>query len=126
MHLSCTPPEHCLTCATYTRRSGIAGPAYLQLLTSALSQASAEMPQPDLIVYNAGSDILEGDPLGGCSVSAADVLARDQQVWQYAADRGVPICMLLSGGYARQSAAVIAQSLANLFRMFGLGDREQS
>ena len=79
------------------------------------------MPRPDLIVYNAGTDVLDGDPLGHCRVSAEDVVARDQQVWQYAADKRAPICMLLSGGYARHSATVIAQSIANLFRTFRLG-----
>ena len=79
------------------------------------------MPQPDLLVYNGGTDILEGDPLGNCCVSAEDVVTRDQQVWQYAADKQVPICMLLSGGYARHSAQVIAASIANLFRTFKLG-----
>jgi len=32
-------------------------------LESALQQASRDF-QPDLILYNAGTDILEGDPLG--------------------------------------------------------------
>ena len=79
------------------------------------------MPKPDLLVYNAGTDILAGDPLGHCSVAAEDVVARDQRVWQHAADAGTPLCMVLSGGYARQSASVIAQSIANLFDEFRLG-----
>jgi hypothetical protein len=33
----------------------------------------------------------------------------------------VPICMLLSGGYAPDSAAVVAGSLGALFGRFGLG-----
>ena len=53
-----------------------------------------------------------------------DVIARDQRVFQYAADAGVPICMLLSGGYASQSAAVISASIANLFTVFQLGGRQ--
>ena len=36
---------------------------YLTSLESALQQASRDF-QPDLILYNAGTDILEGDPLG--------------------------------------------------------------
>lgn len=38
---------------------------YLTKLESALDQAAREF-QPDLILYNAGTDILKGDPLGRC------------------------------------------------------------
>ena len=44
-------------------RCGIRGPAYLQQLEEALQQASRRF-QPDYIVYNAGTDVLTGDPLG--------------------------------------------------------------
>jgi histone deacetylase 11 len=73
-----------------------------------------------LQVYNAGTDILEGDPLGSLRVSATGIQQRDEMVWQFAADQGVPIVMLLSGGYARNSAAVISSSLLHLFDKFQL------
>ena len=41
---------------------------YLDLLRQNLTEALAEF-SPDLIVYNAGTDILSGDPLGGLEVS---------------------------------------------------------
>ena len=44
-------------------RSGIADAAYLQKLQAALDTAFRET-QPDIIMYNAGTDILKGDPLG--------------------------------------------------------------
>lgn len=53
-------------------------------------------------------------------VSAAGVAARDEMVFQAAADAGVPICMVLSGGYARNNYRVVAASLANLLRKFRL------
>lgn len=37
---------------------------YLEKLSQALDAAALMMPQPHLIIYNAGTDILAGDPLG--------------------------------------------------------------
>lgn len=72
----------------------------------------------DFILYNAGTDILVNDPLGLMRVSEEGVIERDAMVFEFAMEMGVPICMVLSGGYTRRSAAVIAASLANLLRKF--------
>lgn len=89
---------------------------YLAKLSAGLDAAAAAFPQPDLLLYNAGSDILRGDPLGRLAVSAQGVTARDAAVWRFAAAHRVPIAMLLSGGYSREGAAVVAASLAALLR----------
>ena len=60
-----------------------------------------------------------------CHVAFEDIIARDQRVFQHAAEADVPICMLLSGGYASQSAAVIAASIINLFSVFKLGAQQR-
>lgn len=65
------------------------------------------------------------------AVSAKGVLERDELVFGAAFDAQVPICMLLSGGYAKRNARVIADSLKNLFIKFDLahrhiGNREHS
>lgn len=76
----------------------------------------------DLVVYNAGTDVLAGDPLGRLGLSRQGIVARDEAVWSWARDEArAPIVMLLSGGYAKDNAAVIMESLANLFDKFGLG-----
>ena len=38
--------------------------------------------QPDMVIYNAGTDILDGDPLGRMRVSAEGVAARDMAVFE--------------------------------------------
>lgn len=43
---------------------GTADDVYLHKLQQALDAAAVLMPQPQLIIYNAGTDILAGDPLG--------------------------------------------------------------
>ncbi|BES90983.1 Histone deacetylase domain [Nesidiocoris tenuis] len=78
---------------------------------------------PDLIVYNAGTDILDGDPLGRLSVSPKGVIKRDQIVFMKARERAVPIVMLTSGGYLKESAKVIADSIVNLHDL-GNEDKE--
>lgn len=49
-------------------------------------------------------------------VSPEAVQQRDMMVWQHFREKKVPVCMLLSGGYAKQSAAVISESLAAILK----------
>jgi histone deacetylase 11 len=86
---------------------------YLEYLDAALQEADSRF-KPDLVIYNAGTDILEGDPLGRLGVSELGIQQRDAKVFTWAADRQVPICMLLSGGYTEKSATVIVDSLKNI------------
>lgn len=99
---------------------GTADAEYLTAVQGALAEAFARCPAPDLVVYNAGTDILEGDPLGLLAVTPEGVVARDELVWRAAAAAGAPILMLLSGGYTKKGTPCIAYSLGNLFQKFGL------
>jgi len=92
---------------------------YLDQLEKALPQAFKAF-NPDIIIYVAGTDLLEGDPLGGLSLSEEAVIQRDEMVFQYAFDQKTPIVMLLSGGYQKTNAHVIAQSILNLRKKFNL------
>ncbi|XP_020704288.1 histone deacetylase 2-like [Dendrobium catenatum] len=69
---------------------------------------------PELVVYNAGTDILDGDPLGRLKISSEGVVIRDEKVFRFAKEMNVPIVMLTSGGYMKSSARVIADSITNL------------
>ncbi|XP_034251211.1 histone deacetylase 11 [Thrips palmi] len=86
---------------------------YLDLVEVHLEQSLREF-RPDIIVYNAGTDILEGDRLGCLSISPAGVRRRDQLVFMKARERRIPIVMLTSGGYQPCTAKVIADSILNL------------
>ncbi|XP_037550566.1 histone deacetylase 11 [Nematolebias whitei] len=70
--------------------------------------------RPDIIVYNAGTDILDGDPLGGLSISPQGIVQRDEIVFRAAKRRGIPILMVTSGGYQKRTAQIIADSIFNL------------
>ncbi|KAM4581805.1 histone deacetylase 11 isoform 2-T2 [Fundulus diaphanus] len=43
--------------------------------------------RPDILVYNAGTDILDGDPLGGLSISPQGIVKRDEIVFRAAKQR---------------------------------------
>ena len=86
---------------------------YLALITTETERAIAAV-KPDLIIYNAGSDIFVEDPLGGFNISKAGLIQRDEIVFSLALRFEVPIVMLLSGGYSKQSAAIIGESIENL------------
>lgn len=61
---------------------------------------------------------MKGDPLSRLNISAEAIIERDQYVFEQAIRNKVPICMLLSGGYQKTNAEVIAQSIANLYKHF--------
>lgn len=93
--------------------SGTATDEYLSKLDGALKVAAGAF-DPGLIIYNAGTDILDGDPLGRLKISPDGIAARDEKVFMFARERNIPLVMLTSGGYMKSSARVIADSIINL------------
>ncbi|BBM86834.1 histone deacetylase family protein [Candidatus Uabimicrobium amorphum] len=87
---------------------------YLSLLREGLQKCDSF--KADLIIYNAGTDIYEKDQLGDMSVSAEGILERDNLVFSYATKNKIPILMLLSGGYSRESANIIGRSLVQIYK----------
>lgn len=85
------------------------------------SEGALNEVRPDIIVYNAGTDILDGDPLGGLSISPQGIVKRDEIVFRAARRRGVPILMVTSGGYQKKTARIIADSILNLHRQGLIG-----
>ena len=59
-------------------------------------------------IYNAGTDVYVEDKLGHLKLSAADVLERDLFVIEEFARRKIPLVMLPSGGYSRESYRLLA------------------
>ncbi|TVU07939.1 hypothetical protein EJB05_41317 [Eragrostis curvula] len=76
--------------------SGTKTDEYLEQLDKAL-EISKRRFQPQLIVYNAGTDILDGDPLGRLKISPEGVVIRDEKVFRFAKDQNIPLLMLTSG-----------------------------
>jgi acetoin utilization deacetylase AcuC-like enzyme len=56
---------------------------YLNKLSTGLKRAFEKFT-PEIIFFNAGSDILKGDPLGALSISPKGLIKRDELVFEYA------------------------------------------
>lgn len=87
---------------------------YLGKVNTHLDGALNEFP-PDIIIYNAGTDILKQDPLGCLAITPKGIIERDEIVFTKARQRNIPIVMLTSGGYQKCTARIIADSIINLF-----------
>ncbi|HEX4607056.1 MAG TPA: histone deacetylase [Urbifossiella sp.] len=101
---------------------GCAGRDYLRLLELSLPgflDSIGRTGRVGLAVYNAGTDVFAGDPLGGLNLSAADVLTRDLYVIDQFRARNIPVVMLLSGGYSPESYRLVANTVVELLRRFG-------
>lgn len=94
------------------------GPEYLGALMEVLPTALDELC-PQLLLYNAGTDIVAGDPLGQLAVSPAHVVARDLLVIEQAAERELPLVVIPSGGYTDESHRLIAATLSEVRSRWG-------
>nr|CDJ85234.1 Histone deacetylase superfamily domain containing protein [Haemonchus contortus] len=84
-----------------------------RLLKKNLAASLAEF-KCDLVLYNAGTDSLEDDPLGCLNLSEECIVRRDELVFRLCKENTTPIAMVTSGGYLMSSAKVIAKSIRNL------------
>ncbi len=75
--------------------------AYLSSLARGLHHAFSAA-QPDLAIYLAGADPFEGDRLGRLALSKDGLRLRDEMVFSMCADLGVPVAIVMAGGYARR------------------------
>lgn len=79
---------------------------YLSLLDGALARALDTLP--DLVVYLAGADPYGDDELGGLALTRDGLRRRDRMVFAAARGAGVPIVVLMAGGYARRFEDTVA------------------
>ncbi|XP_042896168.1 histone deacetylase 11 isoform X2 [Parasteatoda tepidariorum] len=86
---------------------------YLDKVSSNLESAIEEF-SPQFVIYNAGTDVLKGDPLGNLSITPQGIITRDEIVFKAARQRKIPIVFVTSGGYQKCTAKIIANSIINL------------
>jgi histone deacetylase 11 len=100
-------------------RGGISGCDYLAKLRNELpaflDSLSGNTPIA-LAIYNAGTDVVMGDPLGDLELSPVEVLERDLFVIGQLRSRNIPAVMLPSGGYTRDSYQLIAATVSELIK----------
>ena len=78
---------------------GTGDDAYLATLARHLP-AVLDAAAPDLVFYLGGIDVRRDDRFGRLALSREGIAARDRFVVESVLDRGLPLCLLLSGGYA--------------------------
>jgi acetoin utilization deacetylase AcuC-like enzyme len=79
---------------------------YLDKLTQAIPGIYDDH-RPEVVCYVAGADPFEEDQLGNLKLTKEGLLERDRVVIGEAAKRGIPIFVVLAGGYAARTADVI-------------------
>jgi acetoin utilization deacetylase AcuC-like enzyme len=79
--------------------SGTGDDRYLAALDEALDFALPRA-RADFAFYLAGADPWEGDRLGRLALSKEGLLARDELVLDRLRGEGMPVCVVLAGGYA--------------------------
>jgi histone deacetylase 11 len=99
-------------------RLGTRDAEYLDKLQQYLP-AFLQQIRPKIAFYNAGTDIYEHDPLGRLKISAVGVLARDRFVFETLVDAGIPVVMVLSGGYTAESYQLVARSVEEIWETWG-------
>jgi acetoin utilization deacetylase AcuC-like enzyme len=78
---------------------GTGDAAYLAALEAHLSHAFAAA-RPDIVFYVAGVDPLAGDRFGRLALTPGGLRLRDRFVLEEVRRHGVPVVLVLSGGYA--------------------------
>jgi histone deacetylase 11 len=96
---------------------GLTGRKYMEMVENTLAEA-LDAVQPDLVVYNAGSDPFIGDPLARYRLTKGDLADRDLQVVSMARERAIPVAMVLSGGYSTKSWEIHADAIESILVRF--------
>jgi acetoin utilization deacetylase AcuC-like enzyme len=89
-----------------TFADGAGDDEYLAALAAHLPRV-LDSHRPDIVFYLAGADPYEGDRLGRLKLSIEGLQARDRFVFDSCRDRGVPIALTMSGGYAPDVDAIV-------------------
>ncbi len=87
---------------------------YLTLLKQGLEKFEREQPRPDVVVVVLGADPFEGDVLQSTrhlKLTAAEMLARDQFLFNFFLDRKIPVAYVMGGGYGPLIAPIYEQFL---------------
>lgn len=85
--------------------TGIVDDEYLSIVETSLEKA-IDISTPDLVIYDAGVDVFEHDPLGLLNISLDGIRERERLVINYVKTKGIPIATVIGGGYDRDQVAL--------------------
>ena len=93
---------------------------YLDALADALPRV-LHSARPDLVVYLAGADPHEGDRLGRMKLTFAGLARRDAMVLQACREVGLPVAVVIAGGYGARIEDTVAVHLSTARIVAGVG-----
>ena len=99
--------------------AGTTDEQYLAALRAHLPGA-IDSARPDVVFLQAGCDTLAGDPLARMRMTPEGIAARDGEVIDACVRRGIPVVMVLGGGYSPQAWEAQYLSVARTVRTYGL------
>jgi acetoin utilization deacetylase AcuC-like enzyme len=89
-----------------TFEDGAGDEEYLAALAEHLPRV-LDAHRPDLVFYLGGADPYEGDRLGRLKLTIDGLRSRDRMVFDACRDRGLPVAVAMSGGYAVDVEAIV-------------------
>jgi acetoin utilization deacetylase AcuC-like enzyme len=89
-----------------TFEDGTSDDAYIAAVTLHVPRV-LDRHRPDVAFYLAGADPYEGDRLGRLKLTVEGLRERDRLVFAACADRGLPVAVAMSGGYAADVEAIV-------------------
>ncbi len=87
---------------------------YLQVLQDNLPRLIEDV-DPDMIFYQSAVDVLATDKLGKLGLTKAGCMARDEYVLEQAKAAGIPVAIVMGGGYS-ESIEDVVEAHCNTFR----------
>jgi acetoin utilization deacetylase AcuC-like enzyme len=103
---------------------GVGDDEYLETLATHLPSV-LERSQPDIAFYLAGVDVAAGDRYGRLALSDEGIRGRERYVIDAVRSRGVPLVLVLAGGYASTRART-AELHAHAIREATAAERRRS
>jgi histone deacetylase 11 len=82
--------------------AGTSDQQYLAILRRHLNDV-IDQARPDLVIFQAGCDVLDGDQLGRLKLTVNGLIERDAAVIDACVDRAIPVAMVLGGGYGKSA-----------------------
>lgn len=96
---------------------------YLSIVEQTLQEALS-IHQPDLVLYDAGVDIWQGDALGHLDISSEGMYLRDELVIRTCLQQHIPLATVIGGGYDEDHGrlarrhSVVVEVAAQLFGQY--------
>ncbi|MDX2227656.1 MAG: histone deacetylase, partial [Verrucomicrobiae bacterium] len=89
-----------------------------EIFLTRLTEGLAQMRdwKIDLLIYQAGADPHEDDPLGDMGMSTHQLMERDRCVFVFCRTHGIPVLFVLAGGYQEPIETALLPLHVNTFR----------